>query len=87
MKKVLVCMLALFIITGCSNNMICRLSNDSFELVFKNGKIIEYYDSKGNPVDKSVIQEMNTYLKNIDDNYEAKKIIKDLLNSYDGECN
>ena len=87
MKKILIFIALIFLITGCGNKLKCKLSGDEFKLVFENGKIVEYYDSKGDPVDKSVIDEMNTYLKDVTDNNEAKKIIKDLLNSYGGECN
>ena len=87
MKKIVLVILITFFITGCGNTLKCSLSDDKFKLVFQNGKIVEYYDSSGKSVEKSVMDEMNTYLKNVNDDSEAMKIIEDLLNSYGGECN
>lgn len=89
MKKInILILLILFLITGCikEDKITCTLGEEKFHLTFEEGRIIKYVDNNGNEQGKDVIDEMNSYIENIDSNRDAINKIKTVVSGYGGIC-
>lgn len=88
MKKYILILLALILLTGCSNDtntLNCELRNEKMTFKFEKGQLVKYIENdkeKG----KEYVDEMNGYLTNVKDNKEAITKIKNVIISFNGTC-
>lgn len=90
MKKILIIMLGIFILTGCSNSgeeLTCIVNNKEAIFTMKNG-MITAYTLDGQKQSNSTIDEINgTYFTSSTTNEEGKEALTNYVNSLGGSCN
>ena len=90
MKKILIIILGIFILTGCSNSgeeFTCIVNNKEAIFTMKNG-MITAYTLDGQKQSNSTIDEINgTYLTSSTTNEEGKEALTNYVNSLGGSCN
>ena len=90
MKKILIIMLGIFILTGCSNSgeeFTCIVNNKEAIFTMKNG-MITAYTLDGQKQSNSTIDEINgTYFTSSTTNEEGKEALTNYVNSLCGSCN
>ena len=90
MKKILIIMLGIFILTGCSNSgeeFTCIVNNKEAIFTMKNG-MITTYTLDGQKQSNSTIDEINgTYFTSSTTNEEGKEALTNYVNSLGGSCN
>ena len=90
MKKILIIMLGIFILTGCSNSgeeFTCIVNNKEAIFTMKNG-MITAYTLDGQKQNNSTIDEINgTYFTSSTTNEEGKEALTNYVNSLGGSCN
>ena len=90
MKKIIIIMLGIFILTGCSNSgeeFTCIVNNKEAIFTMKNG-MITAYTLDGQKQSNSTIDEINgTYFTSSTTNEEGKEALTNYVNSLGGSCN
>lgn len=90
MKKILIIMLGIFILTGCNNSgeeFTCIVNNKEAIFTMKNG-MITAYTLDGQKQSNSTIDEINgTYFTSSTTNEEGKEALTNYVNSLGGSCN
>lgn len=88
MKKYILILLTLILLTGCSNDtntLNCELGNEKMTFKFEKGQLVKYIENDKEK-DKEYVDEMNGYLTNVKDNKEAITKIKNVIISFNGTC-
>lgn len=90
MKKILIVMFVVFILTGCGNSgeeFICTINNKQAIFTLKDGMIISY-TLDGTNQSQSTIDEINgTYFTSSTNTEEGKVALTNYVNSLGGSCN
>lgn len=90
MKKLLIVMFGVFILTGCGNSgeeFTCQINNKEAIFTMKDG-MITAYTLDGSKQSKSTIDEINgTYFTSSTTNEEGKEALTNYVNSLGGSCN
>lgn len=89
MKKILLIIVALFLITGCDKGeqLTCTINNKEAIFTMKNG-IITSYTLDGQKQSQNEIDELNgTYFTSSTNNEEGKEALQNYVNSLNGSCN
>ena len=90
MKKLLIVMFGVFILTGCGNSgeeFTCQINNKEAVFTMKDGMITTYI-LDGSKQSKSTIDEINgTYFTSSTTNEEGKEALTNYVNSLGGSCN
>ena len=90
MKKILIIMFAVFILTGCTNSgeqFTCIINNSEAVFTIKDG-IITSYTLDGEKKIRSTIDEINgTYFTSSTNTEEGKAALTNYVNSLNGSCN
>lgn len=89
MKKLLIVMLGLFLLTGCSNKgeeLTCHIDNKEAIFTMKDG-IITSFTLDGKKQSTSEVDEINgTYFTSSTNNEEGKEALANYINSVQGSC-
>ncbi len=88
MKKILLIIVGLFILTGCDKGeeITCTINNEEAIFTMKNG-IITSYTLNGQKQSQSEIDEINgTYFTSSTNNEEGKEALQTYVNSLNGSC-
>ena len=89
MKKILLIIVALFLITGCDKGeqLTCTINNKKAIFTMKNG-IITSYTLDGQKQSQNEVDELNgTYFTSSTNNEEGKEALQNYVNSLNGSCN
>ncbi len=89
MKKILLIIVALFLITGCDKGeqLTCTINNKEAIFTMKNG-IITSYTLDGQKQSQNEVDELNgTYFTSSTNNEEGKEALQNYVNSLNGSCN
>ena len=88
MKKILLIIVGLFILTGCDKGeeITCTINNEEAIFTMKNG-IITSYTLNGQNQSQSEIDEINgTYFTSSTNNEEGNEALQTYVNSLNGSC-
>ncbi len=89
MKKILLIIVSLFLLTGCDQGekLTCEIDNKEAIFTMKNG-IITSYTLDGQKQSQSEIDELNgTYFTSSTNNEEGKEALQNYITSNNGSCN
>lgn len=98
-KKIFVCSLVLFLITGCGNEpskskknvvkgeITCSADGSNFNLLLEDGQIVKYIDSIDGELGQETVDILNQeHLVGVTDNDTALNIMDNALKDLDGHC-
>lgn len=89
MKKIILIIMGLFILTGCSKGeeFTCTVNNQPAVFTLKNG-IVTSYTLGDQKQSRATIDEINgTYFTSSTTNEEGKEALTNYVNSLNGSCN
>jgi len=90
MKRIVVFILIIFLLSGCTSKkeqLICEIGDTVITIEIQNGKIIKYIDKITGEASKEMIDVLNeNHLTDITTNKEALEILKKYIIDNDGEC-
>lgn len=90
MKKLLIIMFGVFILTSCGNSgeeFTCTINNSEAVFTIKDG-IVSSYTLDGEKQSRSTIDEINgTYFTSSTNTEEGKAALTNYVNSLNGSCN
>lgn len=88
--KIILIIISIFLLVGCSTakeELECEIGSTVITLTVGNGTIIKYVDEIKGELSQEEIDVLNeSYLKNIDNNDDAIKILREVIANNGGNC-
>jgi len=87
--SVILLLISFLFLTGCTTKeeLTCEFENTSITITLEYGKIVKYVDKLTGEASEDAIEIMNKdYLKDITDNKEAIKKLKEVIATTGGDC-